>query len=1034
MKRKTPYRVVGRQSFADQSAGKGFPTYSSLEPYTAPENALAPLKPDDGRPLWRSLEELADTEVFREFADQAFPEWTDLWLTPVKRRRWLQLMAASLVFGGLGGCGRPPREEIVPYVRAPEHMVPGKPIYFATALTHGGYAQGVIVESHSGRPTKVEGNPLHPASLGGTDIFSQAAVLSLYDPDRSQTVTNGGQLSHWPAFVDHLSAQRNKWAARGGAGLHVLTETFTSPTLNQQLHDFLRMYPNARWHQYDAVDWTNRLEGARLAFGQKVDTVYHFDRAAVILSLDADFLTDTPARTRYGHDFIQGRRVRRGNATMNRLYVLESTPTPTGAMADHRLPVQAGRMEAVARVLAARLGLADAPDSEEVPIPERWLDIMVRDLSDHRGKSIVIAGEHLSPAVHAVVQAINQKLGNFGRTVIHIDPVASAPADFEGSLPALLDDILTGTVKTLVILGGNPAYAAPADLEVERILRRVPLRIHWGLYADETAELCHWHIPALHELESWSDARAYDGTVSLVQPLIAPLYGGRSVHELMALLMGRTGQSDHDLVRAYWRSRHRGSDFELFWKKALQDGIVPDTAATPKTVSARADVAKSLPPPRKTSDSSLEIRFQPDPSIGDGRYANNGWLQELPKPLTKLTWENAVLLSPRTAKRLNLGAGDLAELHYRERRLTAPVWIMPGHADDSATLYLGYGRKRAGHVGNHTGFDAYRLRASDAPWFDYGLVLRKAARPHGWLNRLPSTGNVALATTQRHHTLDGRELVKVLTPKTLASAGAEPAKPNPSLYPEYRYEGYAWAMVIDLNACIGCNACVVACQAENNVPIVGQEEVRRGREMHWLRVDRYYAGEPENPETYFQPVPCMHCEKAPCEPVCPVQASIHDSEGLNNQVYNRCVGTRFCQSNCPYKVRRFNFFAYTEAAATNEGALSVRAVRNPDVTVRSRGVMEKCTYCVQRISTARIAAELEHRRIREGEMQTACQAACPTRAIIFGDLNAPGGEVAALRTEPHHYALLSELNTQPRTTYLARLHNPNPEFDHEPGH
>ncbi|WP_084161861.1 TAT-variant-translocated molybdopterin oxidoreductase [Methylocaldum szegediense] len=989
--------------------------------------------PDNSRPLWRSLEELADTEAFREFASREFPECTDLWLTPVKRRRWLKLMAASLAFGGLSGCVRPPREEIVPYVRAPEHMVPGKPLYFATALTHGGYAQGVTVESHMGRPTKVEGNPLYPASLGATDIFSQAAVLSLYDPDRSQTVTNGGQISHWQAFVEHLSAQREQWAARGGAGLHILTETFTSPTLSQQFQDFLRVYPNARWHRYDPVDRTNGLEGARLAFGQKVDTLYRFDRAAVILSLDCNFLTDTPARTRYGRDFIEGRRVRHGKATMNRLYVLESTPTPTGAMADHRLPVQAGRMEAVARLLAARLGLADAPDSEEMPIPERWLDLVMRDLSNHRGESIVIAGDHLSPPVHAVVQAINQELGNFGRTVIHIDPVASAPPDSGGSLPALLDEILTGSVQTLVILGGNPAYAAPADLEVERILRRVPLRIHWGLYADETAELCHWHIPALHELESWSDARAYDGTVSLMQPLIAPLYGGRSVHELMALLMGQAGQSDHNLVQAYWRSRYGGPDFERFWKKALQDGIVPDTAATPKTVSARADVAKTLPP-RKTSGSSLEIRFQPDPSIGDGRYANNGWLQELPKPLTKLTWENAVLLSPNTAKRLDLATGDLAELHYRERRLTAPVWVMPGHADDSATLYLGYGRRRAGQVGNHTGFDAYRLRASDAPWFDYGLDLRKASRPHGWLGSLLSTENVELATTQRHHTLDGRELVKVLTPKTLASAGTEPAEPKPSLYPEYRYEGYAWAMVIDLNACIGCNACVVACQAENNVPIVGKEEVRRGREMHWLRVDRYYAGEPENPKTYFQPVPCMHCEKAPCEPVCPVQASIHDSEGLNNQVYNRCVGTRFCQSNCPYKVRRFNFFAYTEAAETNEGALSIRAVRNPDVTVRSRGVMEKCTYCVQRISEARITAELEHRRIREGEVQTACQAACPTQAIIFGDLNAPDSQVAALRAEPHHYALLAELNTQPRTTYLARVRNPNPEFDDEPEH
>lgn len=985
----------------------------------------ARLKPDDGRPLWRSLEELADTSAFREFADREFPGWADPWLPPVKRRRWLQLMAASLAFGGLGGCGRPPREEIVPYVRAPERLVPGKPLYFATALTHAGFAQGVVVESHMGRPTKVEGNPQHPASLGATDVYAQAAVLGLYDPDRSQTVTNGGQISDWQAFVGYLAAQRDRWAANGGAGLRILTETFTSPTLARQLSDFLRMYPEARWHQYDPVDRGNVQEGARLAFGQKLDTLYRFDRAAVILSLDSDFLTDTPARTRYGHDFIAGRR---GNGAMNRLYALESTPTLAGAMADHRLPVQAGRMETAARALAARLGLADAPRSEDLPVPERWLDGVVRDLSDHRGSGIVTAGEHLSPAVHALVQAINQQLGNFGRSVLHIDPVTSTPGDLGRSLPALSDDILAGAVQTLVILGGNPAYAAPADLEFERILRLVPLRIHWGLYADETAELCHWHIPALHELESWSDAQAYDGTVSLIQPLIAPLYGGRSAHELMALLMGQTGPSDRDLVQAYWRSRHGGPDFDMFWKKALRDGVVPDTAAAPKTVAARGDLAKSLLPPREASVSTLEIRFRPDPCVWDGRYANNGWLQELPKPLTKLTWENAVLLGPGTAKRLNLGNGDLAELNYRERRLTAPVWIVPGHAGDSATLYLGYGRGRAGNVGNHTGFDAYRLRASDAPWFDYGLVIRKAARPH----LLSSTDSVGLAATQHHHALGGRDLVKVLTPKTLSSAGAPHPEHKASLHPEYRYEGYAWAMAIDLNACIGCNACVVACQAENNVPIVGKEEVLRGREMHWLRVDRYYAGAPDNPATYFQPVPCMHCERAPCEPVCPVQASIHDSEGLNNQVYNRCVGTRFCQSNCPYKVRRFNFFGYAEAAETNEGAPSVRAVRNPNVTVRSRGVMEKCTYCVQRISAARIEAEEENRRIRDGEVRTACQAACPTRAIVFGDLNAPDSRVAALRAEPRHYVLLAELNTQPRTTYLARLRNPNPELDDEP--
>jgi Fe-S-cluster-containing dehydrogenase component len=613
--------------------------------------------------------------------------------------------------------------------------------------------------------------------------------------------------------------------------------------------------------------------------------------------------------------------------------------------------------------------------------------------------------------------------------VAHIDPVAIHPPGDRNSLAALAEDMRAGKVEALVILGGNPVYTAPADLDFAAALEKVPLRIHHGLHSDETALHCHWHIPALHELESWSDARAYDGTVSLVQPLIAPLYNGRSVHEILALLTGQTGRSDHDLVQAYWRERHPGSDFDTFWRTALRDGSVPDTANPLLSLTVRPDLAAGLPP-LPPAPLGLEIRFHPDPSLWDGRHANNGWLQELPRPLTKLTWENAALIAPATARRLGFANGDFAELNYQGRQLTAPVWIMPGHGSDSATLYLGYGRTHAGRVGNGNGVNAYALRGSGAPDFDAGLTIRKAEPRRDWLGLSPRRTHAELPTTQHHFALDGRELVKVLTPDRLPSA-PPPAEPPPSLYPDYSYQGHAWAMVVDLNACIGCNACVIACQAENNVPIVGREEIRRGREMHWLRVDRYYGGPPENPETYFQPVPCMHCEKAPCEPVCPVQASIHDSEGINNQVYNRCVGTRFCQSNCPYKVRRFNFFEYSARRETNEGAPMTAAIRNPDVTVRSRGVMEKCTYCIQRINQARYSAEQENRPIREGEVRTACQEACPTQAIVFGDLNAPGSRVAALRQEPRHYALLEELGTRPRTTYLARLRNPNPEIGDE---
>lgn len=979
--------------------------------------------------LWRSPEQWADPETLRRFVESEFPGWADLLETPVDRRRLLQLMGASLLLGGLGACGRPPKEEIVPYVRQPEQIVPGRPQYFATALTHGGYAQGVVVESHLGRPTKVEGNPSHPASLGATDIFAQAAVLGLYDPDRSAAVTRAGAIADFTAFAREISERSGEWADRQGAGVCILTETFTSPTLARQLADFFRACPEARWVRHDPVGREHVRAGARLAFGREADTLYRFDRAAVVLSLDSDFLTETPARTRYGHDFIAGRRVRADRRAMNRLYALESVPGLAGALADHRLPVRAGEMEAVARALAGRLGIGGVSANDGIPVPERWLDALARDLSAHRGAGAIIAGDHLSPAVHALAQAMNERLGNVGATVLHVDPVAYGPAGEGDSLAALAEDMRAGRVAALLILGGNPAYTAPADLEFAEALGRVPLSIHLGLYADETAALCRWHVPALHELESWTDARAYDGTVSLVQPLIAPLYGGHSVYEVMALLLGKPAVADHEVLQAYWRERRPEPGFDAFWRGALRDGMVPDSANPALGLAVRGGFAATLPPP-PAMNPGLEIRFRPDPCIFDGRYANNGWLQELPRPLTKLVWENAVLIGPGTARRLELGNGDPVELVYRGRRLAAPAWIMPGHAEDAATLELGHGRLRAGALGTGTGFDAYQLRCAAAPGFDFGLELR-AAGPAGWRNLWPGNGRRELATTQHHGAMGGRDLVKVMALETLPAEPAQP-EPLPAMFPDHPYEGHAWAMAIDLNACIGCNACILACQAENNIPIVGREEILRGREMHWLRVDRYHAGAPENPRTYFQPVPCMQCEKAPCEPVCPVQASIHDSEGINNQVYNRCVGTRFCQSNCPYKVRRFNFFEYSANPDTHEGAPIAALLRNPDVTVRSRGVMEKCTYCIQRINAARIRSEQEERTLRDGEIRTACEEACPTRAIVFGDLNSPDSAVAVLKRQPQHYALLAELGTRPRTTYLARLRHPNPEIEDDP--
>jgi MoCo/4Fe-4S cofactor protein with predicted Tat translocation signal len=978
----------------------------------------ARLQAEQGQQYWRSLEEVAATREFEEFLYREFPHQAAEWHDPVSRRRFLQLMGASLALAGLSACSRQPEEKIMPYVRAPEEIVPGKPLFFATALPLGGIANGVLVESHMGRPTKIEGNPEHPASLGATDVFAQAAVLSLYDPERSQVVSNVGRISTWSAFLIAISAALETQRLKKGAGLRVLTETVTSLTLASQFETLRTMFPLAAWHQYEPVTHDTARAGAHLALGEGVNTIYRFDKADVILALEADFLSPGPGSLRYARDFAAKRQVRAGHTAMNRLYVIESTPSLTGAMADHRLPLRPSMIAAFASAVARELGVIAVHDMPgEMPEPQApWVRAVVRDLQQHRQASVVLVGEQQPPVIHALAHAMNYALGNVGNTVVYTAPVEAQPVDHLGSLDALVRDMEVGKVDMLVLLGGNPVYTAPADLHFAAQLSKVKLRVHLGLYEDETSALCHWHIPEAHTLEAWSDARAYDGTVSLMQPLIAPLYGGKSAHELLAALLGQPERSGYGIVRDYWQSQPHGEDFERFWRTALHDGLVPDTALPPwETRSPSVPTLAAEQP--AAAPQGLELIFRPDPTVWDGRFANNGWLQELPKPLTKLTWDNAAMLSPATAERLGLRNEEVVELRYQGRTVRAPVWILPGQADDAVTIHLGYGRWRAGKVGTGTGFNAYALRTSEAPWFGAGLEIR------------PTGERYALATTQQHHSMEGRHLVRVGTlehflaqPHFVHDMAHAPA-PELTLYPQHAYEGYAWGMAIDLNACIGCNACTIACQAENNIPIVGKTEVARGREMHWLRIDRYYKGNLDNPETYHQVVICMHCENAPCEVVCPVAATVHSSEGLNDMVYNRCVGTRYCSNNCPYKVRRFNFLQYADTQTP-----SLKALHNPNVTVRTRGVMEKCTYCVQRINVVRIEAEKENRRIRDGDIVTACQAACPTGAIVFGNINDPHSRVARLRDEPLHYSLLAELNTRPRTTYLAKLRNPNPEL------
>jgi MoCo/4Fe-4S cofactor protein with predicted Tat translocation signal len=978
---------------------------------------------------WRTLEERAQQAAFRERLYDEFPSQVEAITDPVARRNFLKLMGASIALAGVTGCTRQPLEKIVPYVRQPEELVPGKPLFFATAMTLGGTATGLLVESHEGRPTKVEGNSVHPSSLGASDVYAQAAILTLYDPDRSQTLTNLGDIRPWSAFLGAIRAALNAQAPLRGAGLRILTESVSSPTLAGQLRDVLGKYPAARWHQWDPASGDNAREGSKLAFGQYVSVQYRLDQADVILALDADFLSCGPGSLRYARDFAARRRPEPPER-MARFYAIESMPTPTGSRADHRLPVKPGEMETIARAIATAVGAGGAGGPGGADAFAKWRDAVSKDLLAHRGRSLVIAGDHQPAAIHALAHAMNDALGNAGATVVYTDPVEAEPVNQLDSLRSLVADMSAGRVDVLVIVGGNPVYTVPVDLGFADAMGKVQMRVHLSLYEDETSELCHWQIPEAHFLESWSDARGHDGTASIVQPLIAPLYGGRSAHELLAAMTDRPERSAYDIVRDHWSAGRPGpkDQFELQWRRWLHDGVVPDTALAPKPVrvapSALGEVKREADAP------GLEIAFRNDPCVLDGRFANNSWLQELPKPITKLTWDNAVIVSPATAARLNatiepaFTGGEhgqivttLVELRYQGRTVRGPLFAVVGHPDDCVTIHLGYGRTHAGRVGNGTGFNANAIRTSSALFHGRGV-------------EIAATGDTySLACTQYHHLMEGRGLVRAVTrdeyahdPKSVREGDETPPR-TVTLYPDYKYEGYKWGMAIDVNACIGCNACVVGCQAENNIPVVGKTEVLRGREMHWLRIDTYYRGEPAHPETYFQPVPCMHCENAPCEPVCPVAATVHSHEGLNDMVYNRCVGTRYCSNNCPYKVRRFNYFLYQDWNTP-----SLKLGRNPDVSVRSRGVMEKCTYCVQRINGARIASEKEDRRIRDGEIQTACQQACPADAIVFGDLNDPGSRVARLQAAARNYSLLGELNTRPRTTYLAAVRNVNTEL------
>jgi molybdopterin-containing oxidoreductase family iron-sulfur binding subunit len=1006
------------------------------------------LRAKTGKQYWRTLDELADDPHFDELMHREFPRHASEWDDAVDRRDFLKLMAASLAFAGLTGCKTNEQESIVPYVKQPDGMVLGKPLYFATAMPFGADAIGVLVESHEGRPTNIAGNPDHPSSLGGIDPMTQASVLNLYDPDRAQTINYAGALRTWSEFSQAAQAAAADIKTVNGANFRILTGTITSPTLAEQMQGILKLYPQAKWHQWESAVSDGVREGGKMAFGRYVNTVYRPERAEVILSLDSDFLASGPGHIRYMKQFYKRRKldtepgVERVGGEMNRMYVAEPTPTVTGSSADHRLPLRATEIETFARALAAKLGMGGSVAALS-PAAENFLEGVAKNLQGHRGSSLVIAGEQQSAEVHALAHAINGALSNVGNTLYYTEPVEANPVNQLESLRELCADIDAGKVETLLIVGCNPVYDTPHDLDFVAKLRKVHNTVQLSTHFDETAQHCKWHVGESHFLETWGDARAFDGTVTVIQPLIAPLYYTRSAHDVIAAFSDKPGVTAYNAVRDRLKASNPDVDFEKFWRKTLNDGVVANSAYAPLSVISKFNVA-NLSAQKPAAAEELEFIFRPDPSVYDGRFANNGWLQELPKPLTKLTWDNAAMVSPKTAEKLALthkvaGRGGehgqivstVIDIALSNSKVTAAAWTLPGQADGVIVLPLGYGRTFAGYSGTNKGFNANAVRSSNALWAAVGGKITKTGDDY------------PLACTQYHFNMEGR---KILSSGTLeeykknpgfAHEGDETPPKSDSLYQEFAYPGYAWGMAIDLKNCNGCNACVVACVAENNIPVVGKDQVMRGREMHWIRVDRYYLAETStndpttdendalaNPPTYFQPVPCQQCENAPCEQVCPVGATVHSAEGLNDMVYNRCVGTRYCSNNCPYKVRRFNFLRFQDWETP-----SLKLLRNPEVTVRSRGVMEKCTYCVQRINNARIESEKQNRPIADGEIVTACEAACPSQAIVFGNANDPNSRVAKLKAEQRNYSILGELNSRPRTTYLAAVRNPNREME-----
>ena len=958
----------------------------------------------------------------------------------LSRRTFLKVLSASLALAGTDGCSRLPAEKILPFVSQPPESTPGIAVHYATSMVLGGYATGLVVETHVGRPTKIEGNRDHPASLGAAGVFEQGSLLQLYDPDRAKQLRSGTEPMHWEAFAAALApgTLRRRVGERGD-GLAILLEPTSSPLVAELLARLRTLYPAMR------VAYYSPLQALSLANAPSPAVVPQYDvgMANVLLAVDSDFLANGAFCLRYARQFADRRRT--PLTGMNRLYVVEPGFTVTGGSADHRLRCRPTEIESLLARLLTMLAPAngasanatstegthvgEAPtagnsaESAELPtgVPLPWLAAVADDLRRNAGKSLVIGGERLSPAARARVDAINDTLGNTGTTVWYTPSPLLGAGDPSASLASLAGAMHEGAVDTLLCLGGNPSYATPPSLQFSRLLRAVPNSVYLGLYENETARDARSFVPAAHYLESWGDARAYDGTLSVIQPMVQPLYGGKSVVEMLAVLAGDPRPDPLALLRASWQRSGIVRD-DATWGAALRTGFVPGTASA-RIASARPSQGGGGSPVPAISQrasygdpSLVDVMLESDARVYDGSFSNNGWLQELPDPVTKLTWDNAALISPSTAARLDVASGDVIELRTQGTELKIPALIVPGMADDTVSLQLGYGRMGDERVADGIGVNVYAF------WPALGsAVIRNAT-----IRRDPSRAHHEFAITQMHWTMEGRDPARSKTLEEYqqtSDAGLPRRHPSPTIYPpvERLTDPHQWAMTIDLGTCIGCSACVIACQAENNIPVVGRADVARSREMHWLRIDRYQSGDPSDPEVVTQPMLCQQCEKAPCEYVCPVSATDHSPDGLNEMVYNRCVGTRFCSNNCPYKVRRFNWFDYNARLSETE-----QMGKNPDVTVRQRGVMEKCTFCVQRIREAEIAAERDGRPLRGDQIKTACQQSCPTNAIVFGSLTEPDSEMMQRRDEPRGYDVLEELGTQPRIRYLARIRNHNP--------